>query len=151
MLKLSTVFVICDEWSLGFLCILSLVISAARFDCFLQFFTARKPLIFKAFRASLTLVPAGYIGARYSALGGDLPLGSGWLVIQAVSHGDNHTLPLVQAARHAGAHLDAGIPCIQLLQHIVIHADHIHQGEGVSIGIRINGIRQRHLRRQLFP
>lgn len=38
---------------------------------------ARKPLIFKAFRASLTLVPAGYIAPGDAECGGDLPLGQG--------------------------------------------------------------------------
>ena len=33
-----------------------------------------KPLIFKAFRASLTLVPARYVAAADAALGGDLDL-----------------------------------------------------------------------------
>lgn len=36
-----------------------------------------KPLIFKAFRASLTLVPAGYIAPGNAECGGDLPLGQG--------------------------------------------------------------------------
>ena len=38
---------------------------------------ARKPLIFKAFRASLTLVPARYIAPGNAECGGDLPLGQG--------------------------------------------------------------------------
>ena len=35
---------------------------------------ARKPLIFKAFRASLTLVPAGYIAPADATAGGNFAL-----------------------------------------------------------------------------
>ena len=94
---MSTVFVICDEWPLAFLCILSLTISAARFDHFCHFFTVRKPLQIKAFRASLTLVPARYIGAADAALGGDLPLGLRRTVIQSVTPNDDCALPGGQA------------------------------------------------------
>ena len=50
---------------------------------------ARKPLIFKAFRASLTLVPAGYIAPRDAESGGDLPLGKWDRSTQAVAQADN--------------------------------------------------------------
>ena len=56
-------------------------------------YKARKSLSHKDFRASFTLVPAGYIGTADSALAGDLPLGAGGLPIQTVAHGDNRPLP----------------------------------------------------------
>ena len=50
---------------------------------------ARKPLIFKAFRASLTLVPAGYIGPGDTEGGGDLPLGQGDSTAQSIAQADD--------------------------------------------------------------
>ena len=50
---------------------------------------AWKPLIFKAFRASLTLVPAGYIAPGDAEGGGDLPLGEGNGPAQAIAQADN--------------------------------------------------------------
>lgn len=50
---------------------------------------ARKPLIFKAFRASLTLVPARYIAAGNVEGGGDLPLGQGDSTAQSIAQADD--------------------------------------------------------------
>lgn len=88
---------------------------------------ARKALIFKAFRASFTLVPAGYIAPRDPAPGGDLSLGHGAVIVQPVAQGDDHPLSVIQAACHTAPHPGAGIPGIQFLQHVVIHPDGIHE------------------------
>ena len=45
--------------------------------------------VFKAFRASLTLVPAGYIAPGNAECGGDLPLGQGDGAAKAVPQTDD--------------------------------------------------------------
>lgn len=103
----------------------------------------------KAFRASFTIAPLRYIGPGDTAPGGDLPLGQGWLGVEPVAQGDHHGLPLVQALGHAPAHLGTGIPGIQLLQHVVIHADGIQKGQGVPIPVPVDGVGQGHLTLEL--
>ena len=56
--------VVFNEWQLIFLFILPLTISDVRFDVFCQTFPTWKPLSHKAFRVSLTLIPAEYIASR---------------------------------------------------------------------------------------
>ena len=96
----------------------------------------------KAFRASLTLVPAGYIAPRDPAPGGDLPLGLGRLAVQAVALDDDPPLPLGEALLHISADLKAGVPGVQVLQHVIVHAQHVHQGQGVPLPVRVQGVRQ---------
>lgn len=98
--------------------------------------------ISKAFRASLTLVPAGYVAAADAALGGDLPLGLGRVVIQAIAADDHPALPVIQAGVHAPAHPAAGVPGVQVLQHGVVHGDHVHQGQRAALTPRLQGVRQ---------
>ena len=50
---------------------------------------ARKPLQIKAFRASLTLVPAGDVAAADVVVGGDLLLGLGQPPVQPVAAADD--------------------------------------------------------------
>ena len=102
-------------------------------------------MIFKAFRALLTLVPAGYIGPADAAGGGDLTLGAGNLPVQTVAEGDDLRLPLGQTAVHAAADLGAGVLGIQILQHVVVHADDVHQGEGVAVPVGVDGVGQGHI------
>lgn len=99
--------------------------------------------------SALAIAAARYIGAGDAALGRDLPLGQGRAGIQAIPEGDDHGLPLVQASLDAPAHLGAGVTGIQLLQHIVVHADGVHQRQGVAVPIPVNGIRQGDLPLQL--
>ena len=74
-----------------------------------------------------------YIGPADAALGGDLPLGTGRAAVQAVAQGDDLPLPVSQAGPDALAYLDAGVPGVQILQHGVVHRDHVHQGQGASL------------------
>lgn len=105
--------------------------------------------IIKAFRASFTLAAAGYIGAGYAVFGGDLPLGQRLGAVQAEAHADDVRLPLGQTGLHTFAHLDAGILGVQVLQHGVVDADHVHQGQGVSVVVRVQRVGQGHLPLQL--
>ena len=103
----------------------------------------------KIFRASFTLAALGYIGAADAALGCNLPLRQGWVIAQTVAQNDDLFLPRGQALLHTLPHLLAGIPGIQLLQHIVIHRDHVHQRQGPALPCRLQRIRQRHFSLQL--
>ena len=103
-----------------------------------------------ASRASLTLAAARYIGPGDAALGSDFSLGQGRAGVQPVAQGNNHSLPLIQALGHASAHLGAGVTGVQLLQHIVVYADGVHQREGAAVSIpSVQGVRQGHLPLQL--
>ena len=87
---------------------------------------ARKPLIFKAFRASLTLVPAGYIAPGNAECGGDLPLGQGDGAAQAVAQADDLRLPGRQALLDQSPEPLGAVPVMEVLQHGVIYTDDVH-------------------------
>lgn len=105
--------------------------------------------VFKAFRASLTLVPARYIAPADAALCGDLPLGLGRVVVQSIAADNDPALPVIQTGIHAAAHPPAGIPGVQVLQHGVVHSDDIHQRQRAPLPRRLQGVRQRDLPLQL--
>ena len=91
---------------------------------------------------SFTLAPLRYIRPRYTALGGHLTLGQRFAVIQSIAKRDDGCLPLVQTSFHTFSHLDARVSGIQFLQHIVIHADGVHQRKRIAIPVPVNGIGQ---------
>lgn len=99
----------------------------------------------KAFRASFTLSAAGDVRPADAAPGGDLPLGLGDPSVQPVAQAYDLPFPCGQAGVHAFPHLDAGVPGTQLLQHIVVHRDHVHQGQGPVLPAGLQGIGQGHL------
>ena len=108
-----------------------------------------KPLLRKAFRASFTLSAAGYIGAADAALARDFPLCTGGSVVQPIAHCNDHPLPRRQTGPDALAHFNAGVPRVQVLQHIVVHGDDVHQRQRPPISRRFQGLRERHLPLQL--
>ena len=95
-----------------------------------------------ALRASFTLAASLYIRPADAALGGDLPLGAGGAAVQAVAQGDDLPLPVGQAGPDALADLDAGVPGVQVLQHGVVHRDHIHKGKGAALPRGLQGVGQ---------
>ena len=109
-----------------------------------------KPLIFKAFRASLTLVPAGYIGAADAAFRRDLPLRERCAVAKAVAQGDDHPLPRRQHCVHDLVELPVGLPCAEILEQILIRAQHIHQRQRVPVLPGLNAVRKRNIPRRLL-
>lgn len=106
---------------------------------------ARKPLIFKAFRASLTLVPAGYIAPRDAELFGDLALCAGHPAAEAVTRDDDLFLPLGQALVHEPSHAQAVVAVLNVQIHRVLDADDIHEVERLAVGVGIERIVERHL------
>ena len=87
---------------------------------------ARKTCLHQAFRALFTLAAARYIGAADAAQRRDFPLGARRAVIQSISQGNDSALSGCQAGIHTAADPYAGIPGIQLLQHIIVYGDYIH-------------------------
>ena len=75
---------------------------------------ARKPLIFKAFRASLTLVPAGYIAPRNAHFLGDLALGARHPPAEAVAQRDDLAFTVGQALTHEPADQRAVLAILQI-------------------------------------
>lgn len=106
---------------------------------------ARKPLIFKAFRASLTLVPARYIAPRDAELFGDLTLCAGHPAAEAVTRDDDLFLPLGQALVHEPSHAQAVVAVLNVQIHRVLDADDIHEVERLAVGVGIERIVERHL------
>lgn len=102
-------------------------------------------------KKSFTVAALGYIGPGDAALGGDFTLGQRVLSAQAVAQADDHGLPLVQAILYALPHPDTGLPGIQIVQHIVVHADDVHQGEGAAVPVCLQRVRQGYLPLELFP
>ena len=96
----------------------------------------------KAFRASLTLAAAGYIGSGDAAQSGDFPLGQRLSAAQAVPQADDVGFPFRQAGIHTPAHPLAGVPEIQLLQHVVVHLHHVDEGQGVAVPLRVQAVGQ---------
>ena len=110
---------------------------------------AREPLIFKAFRASLTLVPARYVAPADAVQRRHLLLGLGQPPVQSVAPPDDVRLPLRQHLRHQPPDEHAVLLVLQLLQHGVVLAHHIAEIQGVALRSRLDGVRQRHLALQL--
>ena len=88
------------------------------------------------------LFDAGDVAAADAALGGDLPLGLGRVVVQSIAADNDPALPVIQTGIHAAAHPPAGIPGVQVLQHGVVHGDHVHQGQRAALTPRLQGVRQ---------
>ena len=101
-------------------------------------------------KKSFTVAALGYIGPADTALSRNFPLGLGRLLPQAIAQGNNFSLPGGEAGLYTLPHLSAGIPGIQLLQHIVIHRYNIHKGQGTAIPSRLQGLSQRHLALQFL-
>ena len=99
-----------------------------------------KPLHCKAFRASFTLSAAGYIAPGDAEGGGNLPLGQRYGAPQAVAEADNFRLPGGKALPHQLVEPQGVVPVMEVLQHGVVYADDIHQLEGVSVLVRVNGV-----------
>ena len=106
---------------------------------------ARKPLIFKAFRASLTLVPARYIAPRDAELFGDLALCAGHPAAEAVTRDDDLFLPLGQALVHEPSHAQAVVAVLNVQIHRVLDADDIAEIQGIPLGARLQRVAERHL------
>ena len=106
---------------------------------------ARKPLIFKAFRASLTLVPTRYIAPRDAELFGDLALCAGHPTAEAVARSDDLFLPLGQALMHELSHAQTVVAVLNVQIHRVLDADDIHEVERLAVGVGIERIVERHL------
>lgn len=83
--------------------------------------------IFKAFRASLTLVPARYVAARDPELLGHLTLRAGHFAAEAVAHGDDLPLALGQAVAHKLSHEQAVIAVLNVEVHRVLHTNDIEE------------------------
>lgn len=101
---------------------------------------ARKALIFKAFRASLTLVPAGYIAAADAVQRRHLLLRLGQPPLQSVAPSDDVRLPLRQHLRHQPPDELTVFLVLQLLQHGVLLAHHIAEVQGVPLWPRLDGV-----------
>ena len=111
---------------------------------------ARKPLIFKAFRASLTLVPARYIAPRDAEGGGHLLLRQRDGAAEAVPQADDLSLPSRERLRHQPAQAHGAVPVVDIVQHGVVHAHHVHELERVALLVRVDGVGQRYLALQLL-
>ena len=136
-----------DEWPLTLISPSLTIAVALPLTCSMP----GKPLIFKAFRASLTLVPAGYIAARDPKLFCDLALRAGHFPAKAIARGDDLFLPLRQAFVHEFSHAQAVVPILNIEIHRVLHADNVHEIERLAVGIGIERIVERHLALRLLP
>lgn len=107
-------------------------------------------MIFKVFRASLTLAAAGYIGPGNPEGGGNFPLGQGDGAAQPVPQANDLRLPGGQTLPDDLVEPERAVPVVDIVQHGVIHAHHIHQLEGIALLVCLNGIRQRDFSLELF-
>ena len=101
---------------------------------------ARKTCLHQAFRASFTLAASLYVRAADATQGGDFPLGEGGLLIEAVAQLDDVGLPGGEAGVHALPNPLAGVPQVQVLQHGVVHAHHVHQGQGIALRVPVQAV-----------
>lgn len=93
---------------------------------------------------------AADIAPADAALLGDLPLGEGVAAGQSIAQVDHQLLPLLQAVLHALAHRCPGISGGELLQHIVIYPQHIHQGQGVAFPLGVQSVGEGDFSLELF-
>lgn len=104
----------------------------------------------KTLRASLTLAAAGHIGPGNPEGGGNFPLGQGDGAAQPVPQANDLRLPGGQTLPDDLVEPERAVPVVDIVQHGVIHAHHIHQLEGIALLICLNGIRQRDFSLELF-
>lgn len=109
-----------------------------------------KPLRCKAFRASFTLVAAGYIAPGNAEGSGDLPLGQRHGASQAIAETDDFRFPLREALPNQLMEPEGVVPVMKVFQHSVVHADNIHELEGISVLIGVNGVGEGNLSLELF-
>lgn len=110
-----------------------------------------KPCIFKAFRASFTLMAAGYIAAADVVGRSYLPLGLGRVPFQAIAATDDIRLPLRQPFRHQTPQQRTVILVLQVLQQGIVPAYHIADRQISAIAVGLDGIAERYLPLQLTP
>lgn len=108
-----------------------------------------KPLHCKAFRASFTLSAAGYIASGNPTQRCDFSLGEGRLAAQTVAQANNLGFPPGEAGAYAPAYLGAGVPQVQLLQHVVVHPHHVDEREGAVFCFTIQRVGERQLTLEL--
>ena len=101
--------------------------------------------IFKAFRASLTLVPAGYIAAADAKGGGDLPLGQGDGAAEAVAQADDLGFPGGQHLPHQAAELPGALLLVEILQEGILRAHDVDELQGIALLVGLDGVREGHL------
>ena len=104
-----------------------------------------KPLIFKAFRASLTLGPAGDIAAADTEGCGDLPLGQWDRAAEAIAQADDLSLPGSEHLPHQAAELPGALLLVEILQQGILRAHDVTELQGVALPVRLNGVRKGHL------
>ena len=104
----------------------------------------------KAFRASFTLSASQYIGPGNPEGGGDFPLGQGDGAAQPVPQADDLRLPGGQTFPDELMEPERAVPVVDIVQHGVVHAHHVHQLEGVALLVCLNGVRQGDLPLELF-
>ena len=109
-----------------------------------------KPLRCKAFRASFTLSAAGHIAPGDAEGGGDLPLGQGYGAAQAVAKPDDFRLPGGEALLDQLVKPQGVVPVVEVLQHGVVHPHDVHELEGVSVLVGVDGVGEGHLPLELF-
>ena len=106
--------------------------------------------IFKAFRASFTLVAARYIGAGDPKGGGDLPLRQGNGAAQSIAQPHDPCRPVGKALIHQLPQPGCVVPVVEIIQHGVLHPDDIHKLQGVPLPIGFDGIRKRDFSLKFF-
>ena len=104
----------------------------------------------KDFRASFTLAAVRYIGPGDAEGRGDLPLGQGDGAAQPVPQADDLRLPGGQPVPHQLVQPQGAVPVVDVVQHGVVHAHHVHQLEGVALLVRLDGVGQGHLALELL-
>ena len=112
---------------------------------------AWKPLIFKAFRASFTLVAARYIGPADAAELRGLFLGHGGRAVQTVAQTDNLCLTSCQGRLDAFFQFFAQLRVADPLGHVILLGHHVHDGQAAAVPVHIQRVRQAHIPRRLLP
>ena len=105
-----------------------------------------KPLIFKAFRASLTLVPAGYIAPADAAARSKLTLGLRRLVGEPVAKRENFPLARREHLLHDFAEFSVHFPRAQVFKEVLLRVDHVHERERCAVLARFNALGKRNIR-----
>ena len=96
------------------------------------------------------LFDARYIGPGDAEGRGDLPLGQGDGAAQPVPQADDLRLPGGQPVPHQLVQPQGAVPVVDVVQHGVVHAHHVHQLEGVALLVRLDGVGQGHLALELL-
>ena len=96
--------------------------------------------VFKAFRASFTLLAARYVTAADPALCGDLALRQRRVAVKTIPQRDDQLLARREDTLDQRTELPVQLARAELLKQVLLRADRVKQRKRIAIATRLNAV-----------